>query len=159
FIHYIVDVYRGSEPIKSFVSFALFASFFPTQIAGPIKRFQDFIPQFLSPPKFSSRYLDAGVPLLLMGLLTNALIADNLAFFVQGGFSHPEAFSGLDLWVFAYAFAFQIYFDFSGYTDIARGSARLFGYKVPINFNLPYLANNISDFWHRWHISLSTWLR
>ena len=159
FIHYIVDVYRGSEPIKSFVSFALFASFFPTQIAGPIKRFQDFIPQFLSPPKFSSKYLDEGVPLILMGLVKKALIADNLAFFVQGGFSHPEAFSGLDLWVFAYAFAFQIYFDFSGYTDIARGSARLFGYKVPINFNLPYLANNISDFWHRWHISLSTWLR
>lgn len=87
------------------------------------------------------------------------LIADNLSFFVQGGFSHPELFHGLDLWLFTYAFAFQIYFDFSGYTDIARGSAMLFGYKVPINFNLPYLASSIAEFWHRWHISLSTWLR
>ncbi len=159
FIHYTVDVYRGSEPIKSFPSFALFASFFPTQIAGPIKRFQDFIPQFLSPAKFCMEKFDEGVSLILMGLFKKVLIADNLAFFVQGGFSHPELFSGIDLWIFAYAFAFQIYFDFSGYTDIARGSALLFGYKVPINFNLPYLAGSIAEFWHRWHISLSTWLR
>ncbi len=159
FIHYTVDVYRGSQPVKSFPSFALFASFFPTQIAGPIKRYQDFVPQFLSPAKFSMEHFDQGVPLILMGLFKKVLIADNLAFFIQGGFSHPETFSGLDLWLFAYAFAFQIYFDFSGYTDIARGSARLFGYQVPINFNLPYLASNISEFWHRWHISLSTWLR
>ncbi len=159
FIHYTVDVYRGSEPVKSFPSFALFASFFPTQIAGPIKRYQDFVPQFLNPAKFSIDHFDKGVPLILLGLFKKVLIADNLTFFVQGGFAHPEQFSGLDLWVFAYAFAFQIYFDFSGYTDIARGSANLFGYKVPINFNLPYLASNISDFWHRWHISLSTWLR
>lgn len=159
FIHYVADVYRGSEPIKSFVSFALFASFFPTQIAGPIKRFQDFIPQFLSPAKFCMEHFDDGVALILMGLFKKVLIADNLAFFVTGGFSHPELFSGLDLWFYTYAFAFQIYFDFSGYTDIARGSAMLFGYKVPINFNLPYLAGSIAEFWHRWHISLSTWLR
>jgi len=78
---------------------------------------------------------------------------------VQAGFTHPENFSSLDLWLITYAFAFQIFFDFAGYTDIARGSAMLFGYKVPINFNLPYLAANVADFWHRWHISLSTWLR
>lgn len=159
FIHYTVDVYRGSAPVKSFPAFALFASFFPTQIAGPIKRFQDFVPQFENPPKFSMEHIDKGVPLILLGLFKKVLIADNLTFFVQGGFANPQHFSGLDLWVFAYAFAFQIYFDFSGYTDIARGSAALFGYKVPINFNLPYLASNISEFWHRWHISLSTWLR
>ncbi|HEY9712801.1 MAG TPA: MBOAT family O-acyltransferase [Chroococcales cyanobacterium] len=159
FIHYVTDIYRGSEPIKSFLSFALFASFFPTQIAGPIKRFQDFIPQFLSPAKFSIECFDEGIALILMGLFKKVLIADNLSFFVQGGFTHPEQFTGLDLWLFTYAFAFQIYFDFSGYTDIARGSAQLFGYKVPINFNLPYLASSIAEFWHRWHISLSTWLR
>lgn len=159
FIHYVVDVYRGSPPIQSFTAFALFASFFPTQIAGPIKRFQDFIPQFLAQPKFSVAQFDSGISLILMGLFKKVLIADNLSFFVQGGFTHPELFHGLDLWIFTYAFAFQIYFDFSGYTDIARGSAQLFGYKVPINFNLPYLASNISEFWHRWHISLSTWLR
>lgn len=159
FIHYIVDVYRGNAPIRSLPAFALFASFFPTQIAGPIKRFQDFIPQFLTPARFTVEKFDSGVALILLGLFKKALIADNLAFFVQGGFTHPELFHGLDLWMFAYAFAFQIYFDFSGYTDIARGSARLFGYDVPINFNLPYLAGNISEFWRRWHISLSTWLR
>ncbi len=159
FIHYVVDVYRGSEPIKSLSAFALFASFFPTQIAGPIKRFQDFIPQFLAPAQLSVAKFDSAISLILLGLFKKVLIADNLSFFVQGGFSQPQLFSGLDLWIFAYAFAFQIYFDFSGYTDIARGSANLFGYKVPINFNLPYLACNISDFWRRWHISLSTWLR
>lgn len=159
FIHYVVDVYRGGEPVKSFPGFCLFASFFPTQIAGPIKRYQDFVPQFLSQPKFSVACLDEGFSLILLGLFKKVMIADNLAFFVQGGFANPALFTGLDLWLFTYAFAFQIYFDFSGYTDIARGSAKLFGYKVPINFNLPYLAANIADFWHRWHISLSTWLR
>lgn len=159
FIHYVVDVYRGSKPITQFAPFALFAAFFPTQIAGPIKRFQDFIPQFTTPVKFSWQNFDQGVSLILFGLGKKVLIADNLAFFVLGGYNHPELFHALDLWLFTYAFAFQIYFDFSGYTDIARGSALLFGYKVPINFNLPYLASNIGDFWHRWHISLSTWLR
>ena len=159
FIHYVVDVYRGSEPVRSFKAFALFASFFPTQIAGPIKRYQDFVPQFLQEAKFKLEYLDQGVSLILIGLAKKILFADPLAHFVQGGFANPELFTGLDLWLFAYAFAFQIYFDFSGYTDIARGSAKLFGYKVPANFNLPYLAGSVAEFWHRWHISLSTWLR
>ena len=159
FIHYVVDIYRGHKPIKSFAAFALFASFFPTQIAGPIKRFQDFIPQFLDEPKLTTAKFDWAVSMILIGLAKKVLIADNLAFFAQGGFSNPQLFSGLDLWIFAYAFAFQIYFDFSGYTDIARGSAMLFGYKVPVNFNLPYLAGSVAEFWHRWYISLSTWLR
>lgn len=159
FIHYVVDVYRGSEPVRSFLGFSLFASFFPTQIAGPIKRYQDFVPQFLETAKFSIAALDEGGSLILQGLFKKVMVADNLAFFVQGGFANQELFTGLDLWIFTYAFAFQIYFDFSGYTDIARGSAKLFGYKVPENFNLPYLAQNIAEFWHRWHISLSTWLR
>lgn len=159
FIHYVVDIYRGHEPVRSLPGFALFASFFPTQIAGPIKRYQDFVPQFLKPSKWDLKSFDDGVLLIFQGLCKKALFADNLALFVQGGFEHVGDFTGLDLWLFAYAFAFQIYFDFSGYTDVAQGSAMLFGYKVPMNFNLPYLAKNISDFWHRWHISLSTWLR
>ncbi len=159
FIHYVVDVYKGSEPVKSFLGFSLFASFFPTQIAGPIKRYQDFVPQFLAQAKWSTECLDEGISLILLGLFKKVMIADNLSFFVEGGFSNPNLFTGLDLWIFTYAFAFQIYFDFSGYTDVARGSAKLFGYKVPINFNLPYLATNMAEFWHRWHISLSTWLR
>jgi D-alanyl-lipoteichoic acid acyltransferase DltB (MBOAT superfamily) len=159
FIHYAFEVFRGKPAVKSFPQFALFASFFPTQIAGPIKRYQDFIPQLSIPSKFKWEYLDDGMQLILMGLAKKVLIADNLSLVAQAGFSHPENFSSLDLWLVTYAFAFQIFFDFAGYTDIARGSAMLFGYKVPINFNLPYLAANPSDFWHRWHISLSTWLR
>jgi D-alanyl-lipoteichoic acid acyltransferase DltB (MBOAT superfamily) len=159
FIHYAVEVYRGKPVVRSFMDFALFASFFPTQIAGPIKRYLDFIPQLSIPAKFKWDYLDEGMQLILMGLCKKVLIADNLALVVQAGFSHPANFSPVDLWVITYAFAFQIFFDFAGYTDIARGSAMLFGYKVPINFNLPYIAANVSDFWHRWHISLSTWLR
>jgi alginate O-acetyltransferase complex protein AlgI len=159
FIHYAVEVYRGKPVVEKFVDFALFASFFPTQIAGPIKRYTDFIPQLSIPIKFKWQYIDDGMNLILMGLCKKVLIADNLALVVQAGFAHPETFSGLDMWLITYAFAFQIFFDFSGYTDIARGSALLFGYKVPINFNLPYLAANVADFWHRWHISLSTWLR
>jgi alginate O-acetyltransferase complex protein AlgI len=159
FIHYAFEVYRGKPTVNSFKDFALFASFFPTQIAGPIKRYQDFIPQLSVPAKFKWEYLDEGMQLILLGLSKKVLIADNLAQVVQAGFAHPENFSSLDLWLITYAFAFQIFFDFAGYTDIARGSALLFGYKVPINFNLPYIAANVSDFWRRWHISLSTWLR
>jgi len=159
FIHYAVEVYRGKPVVTSLPAFALFASFFPTQIAGPIKRYQDFIPQLGYPGKFKWEYLDQGMQLILMGLFKKVIIADNLALVAQAGFSHPESFSAVDLWLITYAFAFQIFFDFAGYTDIARGSAMLFGYKVPINFNLPYLAANVADFWHRWHISLSTWLR
>jgi D-alanyl-lipoteichoic acid acyltransferase DltB (MBOAT superfamily) len=159
FIHYAFEVYRGRSVIKSFPAFALFAAFFPTQISGPIKRYQDFLPQFLRPATFSLEKFERAIFLLLTGFSKKLLIADQLSSFVQSGFQFPNLFSGMDLWLVAYAFAFQIYFDFSGYTDIARGSALLFGFEVPINFNLPYLAANISDFWRRWHISLSTWLK
>jgi alginate O-acetyltransferase complex protein AlgI len=159
FIHYAFEVYRGNPTITNFNAFALFAAFFPTQISGPIKRYQDFLPQFLRPVEMNVEKFDRAVFLMLGGFCKKLLIADQLAKFVQAGFQFPNLFTGLDLWLFAYAFAFQIYFDFSGYTDIARGAALLFGFEVPINFNLPYLAANISDFWRRWHISLSTWLK
>ncbi len=159
FIHYLSDVYKGGAPVKSFPAFALFASFFPTQIAGPIKRYQDFIPQLSIVKKFNWATFDEGIHLIVFGLFKKVLFADNLAVVVQSTFEHPELLSSLDMWLAVYAFAFQIYFDFSGYTDIARGSALLIGFKVPPNFNLPYLASSIAEFWHRWHMSLSTWLR
>ncbi len=159
FIHYAVEVYRGKPVVKNFSALALFAGFFPTQIAGPIKRYQDFVPQLTEKLKFKWEYVDEGMQMILMGLAKKVLLADNLALVVQAGFAHPENFSSVDLWLITYAFAFQIFFDFAGYTDVARGSALLFGYKVPINFNLPYMAANVADFWNRWHISLSTWLR
>jgi alginate O-acetyltransferase complex protein AlgI len=159
FIHYLFEIYRGKKPIDSFVLFALFAAFFPTQIAGPIKRYPDFVEQMQADNKIKLSYFDEGVPLIIIGMAKKLLLADNLAVFVQMGVSGPSNYSGLELWLFAYAFAFQIYFDFSGYTDIGRGSAMLFGYHIPINFNMPYIASNMSDFWRRWHVSLSTWLR
>lgn len=159
FVHYVVDVYRGSKPISNFMSFALFPAFFPTQIAGPIKRFQDFVPQLKIEHKFSIESFDQGVFLILSGLFKKVLIADNLALFVSPGFAHPQLFTGADMWLYVLAFNFQVYFDFGGYADIARGSAKLFGYNVPINFDFPYLAGNVSDLWKRWHITLGNWLR
>lgn len=159
FIHYVTDVYRGSQPIKSFPKFALFASFFPTQIAGPIKRFQDFIPQLEQPQKICRKDFDEAFELILFGLLKKVVFADNLASVVQAGFANPASLSSADLWLTVYAFAFQVYFDFSGYTDIARGSAQLMGFKVPINFNIPYMSDSITEYWRRWHMSLGTWLR
>lgn len=159
FIHYLFEIYRGNKPIKSFVLFALFAAFFPTQIAGPIKRYPDFQAQMEKEQKLRLSYFDEGIPLIVIGVAKKVLLADNLAVLVDMMSQHPGAYGAVETWIFAYAFAFQIYFDFSGYTDIARGSAMLFGYHIPINFNMPYIANNVSDFWRRWHISLSSWLR
>jgi len=159
FVHYLFEIYRGNKPIDSFILFALFAAFFPTQIAGPIKRYPDFVAQMTTTNKLRLQYFDEGIPLIVMGLAKKCLLADNLSYLVQVGFSTPGSYGAPELWLFTYAFAFQIYFDFSGYTDIGRGSAMLFGYHIPINFNLPFIAKNMSDFWHRWHISLSTWLR
>lgn len=159
FIHYLFEVNKGGKPVDSFVHFALFAAFFPTQIAGPIKRYNDFMAQMTDQKPFKLEYFDEGLPLIVIGLAKKLLLADNLAVLVQMGYSNPNVYGAPELWLFTYAFAFQIYFDFSAYTDIARGSAMLFGYHIPLNFNLPFIAQNISDFWHRWHISLSTWLR
>jgi alginate O-acetyltransferase complex protein AlgI len=159
FIHYVSDIYKGSRPIYSPLRFALFAAFFPSQIAGPIKRYQDFVKQLDNQPVFSFSQLQEGLWLIVQGLFKKVALGDNLASLVQIGFSAPLNLSTPDAWLCALAFTFQIYFDFSGYTDIGRGSALLMGFSLPDNFNMPYLANSLSDFWHRWHISLSTWLR
>lgn len=159
FIHYLFEIYRGAKPVKSFMEFALFPSFFPTQIAGPIKRYADFIPQLHKEQKLTQKDFDEGVELILFGLFKKVVMADNFALVVNRCFAHPDLVTSADLWLALYCFAWQGYFDFSGYTDIARGSAQILGFKVPLNFNLPYLAGSISEIWRRWHISLSTWLR
>lgn len=159
FIHYLVDVYKGSAAVKASLEFALFPSFFPTQIAGPIKRFQDFVPQLHKPTRLTMSDVDQGVELILWGLFKKIIVADSLAVVVDKCMPHPQSISCLDAWMLLWAFFIQVYFDFSGYTDIARGSARLLGFKVPINFDLPFLAGSVTDYWRRWHISLSTWLR
>ena len=160
FIHYVADVYKGSKPITSFVHFALFPSFFPTQIAGPIKRFQDFVPQLTKPAKLSLLEFDQAVELVLVGLFKKVVIADNIGQVVQVAYATPNALTSLsNAWLASYAFLFQVFFDFSGYTDIARGSAQLLGFKVPKNFDFPIFSDSIQTFWQRWHISLSEWLR
>jgi alginate O-acetyltransferase complex protein AlgI len=157
---YTIDVYRGVlEPRRSFVDFALYVSFFPQLVAGPIVRAKDFLPQLDSKPRVTSEQIRSGMHLILRGYIEKVVIADNLGPIVEKIYSNPAAHSGADLWIATYCFAFQIFCDFAGYTDIARGCARLLGYEFLENFRRPYLATDIVDFWRRWHISLSTWLR
>lgn len=159
FLHYVVDVYKGGKPVKSFIHFALLPGFFPSQIAGPIKRYQDFVPQMENPKDFSLDNFEKGFVMVLHGLAKKVLIADNLAVFVNLVYDKPEVYTTVDLWLATYAFAFQVYCDFSGYTDVAIGSALMMNIKVPPNFNVPFMSNNIRELWHRQHISLSFWFR
>jgi alginate O-acetyltransferase complex protein AlgI len=159
FIHFLVDVRRGAMPKMRFSEFHVFASFFPTQIAGPIKRFQDFLPQIGAVQALTIATASEAAEWIVIGLFKKAVLADSLAYIVDTGFVSTSRLTTVDAWISALAFAFQIYFDFSGYTDIARGSALLFGFRIPLNFAQPYLAGDVSNFWQRWHISLSTWLR
>lgn len=159
FIHYLVDVYKGDRPLKDFVQFSLFSAFFPSQIAGPIKRYQDFRKQLDAPVPLDVDRFWAGLERILQGLFKKMALSDNLAPLVEVGFQHSSTIGTYDAWVSAIAFTLQIYFDFSGYTDIGIGSAKLFGIDLPENFNLPYVASSLTDFWKRWHISLSSWLR
>lgn len=157
---YSIDCYRGKfKPVRDFSLFACFLSFFPQLLAGPIVRAGQLIPQLRRSAPFRLDLFEAGLRLLMLGLFKKVLLADKLAPIVNQGFSGLPQLAGMDAWVSALAFTFQIYFDFSGYTDMARGCARLFGYELPENFRLPYLARNPREFWRRWHITLSTWLR
>jgi alginate O-acetyltransferase complex protein AlgI len=161
FIHYLVDIYRGDLPVHSFSKFHVFVAFFPTQIAGPIKRFQEFVPSLASLARFDGGLAREGLWLIGRGLAKKILLADRLGRIANSGFQPAEigAIGTSDAWIATLAFSLQIFLDFSGYTDIARGSAALFGFRIPINFDAPYLATSLADFWRRWHISLSRWLR
>jgi alginate O-acetyltransferase complex protein AlgI len=159
-INYTVDVYRGRVPAeRNLGHFMLFITFFPHLVAGPIVRARDFLPQIKRPKRKSWLRFHLGMQLFLLGLVKKLVIADRMALFVDPVFQNPQAYSTGTLWLAVLAYALQIYCDFSGYTDMALGSAHLLGYKLAINFRLPYLARNSAEFWHRWHISLSTWLR
>ena len=160
-VAYIVDVYhRKLEPAKSLVDYALFISLFPHLIAGPIQRPSHLLPQVQKPRAWDSPKAFDGLILILEGLFRKVVIADNCALIANaafnGSFGGPNAMTVL---LGTYAFAWQIYGDFSGYSNIARGSAQLLGFHFMVNFRQPYLAESLQDFWRRWHISLSTWLR
>ena len=160
-ISYTFDVYRRKiRPARSLVDFALFIAFFPQLIAGPIGRAQWQLPQFeMERQRPSPEQMRAGIHLLFIGLFRKVVIADSLAPFVDGAFNQASGGSWITLLAGVWAFALQIYGDFSGYSDMARGSARLLGIELPENFNQPYLSRNITDFWRTWHVSLSSWLR
>ncbi|MGH0030708.1 MAG: MBOAT family O-acyltransferase, partial [Myxococcota bacterium] len=157
---YTIDVYRRVRgPARSFVDLALYVSFFPQLVAGPIVRAETFLPQLESPRRPTHEDRLAALDPIFRGLTKKLILADGLAVYVDAVYADPAAFGAWNHWLALYAYAFQIYFDFSGYTDIAIGSARLLGFRIPDNFRLPYLARGPADFWRRWHISLSTWLR
>jgi alginate O-acetyltransferase complex protein AlgI len=159
-INYTVDVFRRRVPAeRNLGHFMLFITFFPHLVAGPIVRARDFLPQIRRRKHWNWARMEHGVQLFLMGLFKKLAIADRMALYVDPVFKDPEKFGSAAVWVAVLAYALQIYCDFSGYTDMALGSAHLLGYKLGRNFNMPYLASNISEFWRRWHISLSTWLR
>jgi len=159
-ISYTIDVYRRqAEPSRNFWDFALFVAYFPQLVAGPISRKSDLLHQLARPVQVTAASVNSALMLILLGLTKKVLIADMLAPDVDRIFSHPEQFSAGMLLRGAYFFSFQIYCDFSGYSDMARGVSRLFGAELCINFNQPYLSQSITEFWRRWHMSLSHWLR
>ncbi len=157
---YVIDVYRGQGQVcRDLLTFAVFDAFFPQMVAGPIERSRQLIPQLETDLKFTAGYLHDGLVLILVGLFKKVFVADNCALLANYVFDPTTTLNGYWALIGGLAFAWQIYGDFSGYTDIARGTATLLGIDLVQNFRFPYVARNPSDFWSRWHISLSSWFR
>ncbi len=157
---YVFDIYRKQQiPVKDFVDYAVFVSFFPLLVAGPIERANHLLPQVQKSRIFSYEQAVAGCRLILWGLFKKVVIADGLSHIVDPIFANYEQEGGLTLAMGAIAFSFQIYGDFSGYSDIALGTAKLFGFELLSNFKFPYFSRDVAEFWRRWHISLSSWFR
>ncbi|MBN1517261.1 MBOAT family protein [Candidatus Sumerlaeota bacterium] len=157
---YTIDVYRGKlTPTTNFLDFALFVSFFSQLVAGPVERASHLLPQVLKPRKVTLDGFNEGIYLIFWGLFEKVVIADNLAAIVNPVFAKTGVQPGAEVLLATYGFAFQIFCDFDGYSNIARGAGKCMGFDIMVNFNLPYFAKSPSDFWGRWHISLSTWLR
>ena len=159
-ISYTLDVYRGKiAAVRSFTDFALFVAFFPQLVAGPIVRAAEFLPQMAEPPRATANQIVEGLHWFLVGLFKKVFLADRLAQFVDPVFHDPFAYDAVTHRWAVLAYAGQIYCDFSGYSDLAIGCAKWFGFELPVNFHFPYLSASITEFWKRWHISLSTWMR
>ncbi|XMO86156.1 MBOAT family O-acyltransferase [Algibacter sp. AS12] len=159
-LSYTIDVYkRKLEPTKDFIAFSAFVSFFPQLVAGPIERAKHLLPQFYKSRKFDYTLAVDGMRQILWGLFKKIVIADNCAEYANQIFNNSADMNGSTLVLGALFFTFQIYGDFSGYSDIAIGTSRLFGFDLMKNFNFPYFSRDIAEFWRRWHISLSTWFR
>lgn len=159
-LSYTIDVALGKlKPTHSVVDFFVFISFFPQLVAGPIERATNLLPQFQKPRRFDPDDAMHGICLLLYGLFKKMVVADTLSLYVDKVFENPALYDSLTCIIGACFFAIQIYCDFSGYSDSARGIAKLFGFSLMLNFDRPYLSQSITDFWRRWHISLSTWFK
>lgn len=159
-LSYIFDIYRNDTvEEKSFINYALFVSFFPQLISGPIEKSKDFLKQFDKEHKFEYDRVKNGLLIMLMGFIYKLVIADRLALIVNQVYNNLNNYRGIILLIISVVYSFQIYADFYGYSLIAKGIAKVFGYELYDNFKAPYLAKSIKEFWHRWHISLSTWFR
>ncbi|MBR5354216.1 MAG: MBOAT family protein [Bacteroidales bacterium] len=159
-LSYSIDVYRGViQPTRNAVAFFAYVSFFPQLVAGPIERATSLLPQFEQPRRFDYRTAVDGLRQMLWGFFKKMVVADSCAIYVDNIFDHPYWFNGASLLLAAVLFTIQIYGDFSGYSDIAIGCAKLFGIRLRRNFNVPYFSRDIAEFWRRWHISLTTWFR
>lgn len=159
-LSYVIEVYRGRQTAeRHFGIYSLYVMFYPQLVAGPIERPQNLLHQFHDTHRFDYEKVRSGLLLMLWGFFKKAVVADRVALYVNAVYGNVEQHNGLTLIVATIFFAFQIYADFSGYSDIARGSARVMGFDLMLNFNRPYFSENISEFWRRWHISLSTWFQ
>ena len=159
-LSYVIDVKRKKiEPERDFVRLALYLSFFPQLVAGPIVRAVDFLPQLYENRKVNAENLKLGIQLMVFGLFKKIVLSDHISVFVDDVFAAPETFSWLSIAFGVMTYSLQIYLDFSGYPDIATGCAKCLGYDFNRNFNLPYISADVTEFWRRWHVSLSTWLK
>jgi len=157
---YTIDYYRGNiERETSLIRYATFVSLFPRLVAGPIERAKNLLPQLQKPPRVSIQDITDGLSLFIVGFFKKVALADYMALYVDKVYDAPEQFQAPALVLATFLFSWQIYFDFSGYTDMARGVARMMGFRLMLNFNNPYLATGLGDFWSRWHISLSSWFK
>lgn len=157
---YTIDIYRKQLiPARNLLEFSIFVAFFPQLVAGPIVRAVDFIPQLERNIVIKKTNIILGLQIFIIGLVKKVLIADRLAYFVDYVFESQGEFNSLTLWLAVISYGLQIYLDFSGYSDMAIGIARCMGFRLPVNFKMPYLSLNVTDFWKRWHISLSSWLK
>jgi D-alanyl-lipoteichoic acid acyltransferase DltB (MBOAT superfamily) len=157
---YVFDIYRGQQkPVRNFVDYAVFVSFFPLLVAGPIERANHLLPQVQKARTFNYQQALEGCRLILWGLFKKVVIADTLAGIVDQIYQNPAELNSFTLILGAIGFSFQIYGDFSGYSDIALGTAKLFGFELLSNFKFPYFSRDLAEFWRRWHISLSSWFR
>lgn len=158
-ISYLTDVSKSETQRENYFKILLYLSFFPRLTSGPLQKASDFFTQLEKERTITKNNLSAGIQIYFLGLFKKLVLADRLSVFVNEVYATPNAFSGVSIWLAIISYSLLIYFDFSGYSDMAIGIGKMLGFDLPVNFNMPYLSQNVTEFWRRWHISLSTWIR